>query len=151
MTYQGLLAAVEETEGEYGETRTMMKSKSTTVEDETSIKQLQEKIETSMSVVKTSSVVNKTSGSQKKPKFKTPRRDTTISPDSPAKSKAVNINGSGTAKSGNKPMQYYNCWGWGHRWRNCPTAVGNLDWRSLNRARLPPAKIEQGPNQSNKN
>ena len=57
-----------------------------------------------MCVVKTNNIANKPSGSQVKPKFKTPRRDTRISPESPAKSKAANVNGSGTTKSGNKPM-----------------------------------------------
>ena len=75
MTYQGLLAAFEEAEGEYGETRTTVKSKSAMVEDETSIKQLQEKIETLTSVVKTSNVVNKSTESPVKSKFKMPRRD----------------------------------------------------------------------------
>ena len=103
VTYHGLLAAVEETEGEYGETRTTVKSKSARVEDKASIKQLQEKILTS--VVKTSNIVNKTSGFPVKPKFKTPRKDTRILPDSPAKIKAAGVSGLGTTKSGNKPMQ----------------------------------------------
>ena len=94
-----------------------------------------------MSVVKTSNVMNKTSGSPAKPKFKTPGRDTRILPDSSVKSKVANVSGSGTTKPSNKPMQCYNCKGLGHGWRNFPTTAGNVDWRSLNWAKLPPAKM----------
>ena len=143
--------AVEETEGEYRDGRSVARSKSVTVEDETNITELKKKIENLVSVVKSSNVINKPQGSPAKSKFRTQKKDVGIPPNSPAKSKGASVNETGLIRNGNKPMQCYNCGGWGHGWQNCPTALGNVAWRSLNRAELPPMKMEQGQSQVPKN
>ena len=150
VNYQRLLAAVEETEGGYGDGRSVARSKSATVEDETNIAELKKKIENLASVVKSSNMINKPQGPLAKPKFRTPRKDVGVPPDSPAKSKGTGMNATGLIINGNKPMQCYNCGGWGYGWQHCPTALENIDCRSLNRAELPPMKMEQGPNQVTK-
>ena len=71
--------------------------------------------------------------------------------NSPKKTRGPGINAAGPYKPGQKPIQCYNCGGWGHGWRNCPTAMGNIDWRSLNRAELPQAEGESGPTQNQNN
>ena len=113
ITYQGLLAAVEETKSEYGESKSVARSKGATVGEGASISEMKEKIETLTLVVKSSNVMSKPPGSPAKPKFKTQKKDNTVPQNSPAKGKKNGPNGTGLAKSNNKPMQCYNCGGWG--------------------------------------
>ena len=153
MTYQALLKAIEETESEYGEGRATVRAKSATVADNTGIAELKDKIEALTTVVKNSNVVGmgtRPPGSLK-PKpgnfHKSQRKDGVISTNSPLKGKGPITSAAGPFKEGQKPMQCYNCGGWGHGWRNCPT-VGNMDWRSLNRAKPPPIGKAPVPNQT---
>ena len=55
-TYQALLAALEETENEYSEVRTAIRSKSTVVEGETGLTDLKKKIDTLTAIVKSSNI-----------------------------------------------------------------------------------------------
>ena len=48
-----------------------------------------------------------------------------------------------------KPIQCYNCGGWGHGWRECPS-MGNFNLRELSGAQVPPEIVEIGP-KSNEN
>ena len=137
--YQALQKAIEETESEYGEGRATAQAKSATVADETGIAELKEQIEALTTVVKSSNIIStgmKPPGSLK-PKHgnfhKFQWKDGMIPSNSPSKGKGPNTSAARPFKEEQKPIQCYNCGGWGHRWRNCPT-TGNVDWRSLNRA-----------------
>ena len=153
--YQVLLKAIKETESEYGEGRATAQAKSATVADETGIAELKDKIEALTTVVKSSNVISagmKPPGSPK-PKHrnfhKFQWKDGMIPPNSPSKGKGPITSAAGPFKEGQKLIQCYNCGGWGHGWRNCPT-TGNVDWRSLNRAEPPPTGSVLAPNQTPK-
>ena len=148
MTYQALLAALEETENEYCEVRTAIKSKSTVVEGETGITDLREKIEALMAVVKSSNIATKSAESPK-PKFRFQKKDGQSPSNSLVKGKGPGTTAAGPFKMGQNPIQCYNCGGWGHGWRNCPT-MGNVDWRSLNRAESPPTGSDSAPGPTTK-
>ena len=155
VTYQALLKAIEEMESEYGEGRATVRAKSATVAEDTGIAGLKEKIEARTTVVKSSNIVStgmKPLGSPK-PKHgnfhKFQQKDGTIPSNSPLKGKGPITSAAGPFKEGQKPIQCYNCGGWGHGWRNCPT-TGNVDWRSLNRAKPPLIGNVPAPNQTPK-
>ena len=153
--YQALLKAIEETESEYGEGRATVEAKSATVAEDTGIAELREKIEALTTVVKSSNVAStgtKPPGSPK-PKHrnfhKFQQKDGMIPSNSPLKGKGPITSATGPFTEGQKLIQCYNCGGWGHGWRNCPT-TGNVDWRSLNRAKPPPTGNVPAPNQTPK-
>ena len=153
VTYQALLKAIEERESEYGEGRATVRAKSATVADDTGIAELKDKIEALTTVVNNSNMVGmgmRPPGSPK-PKpgnfHKSQQKDGVIFTNSPSKGKGPVTSAAGPFKEGQKPMQYYNCGGSGHGWRNCPT-MGNVDWRSLNRAEPPPIGNALAPNQT---
>ena len=141
--YQVLLKAIEETESEYGEGRATAQAKSATVADETGIAELKDKIEALTTVVKSSNIISAGMKPPRSPKLKHrnfhkfQRKDGMIPSNSLSKGKGPIRSTAGPFKEGQKLIQCYNCGGWGHRWRNCPTTV-NMDWRSLNRADPPP-------------
>ena len=148
MTYQALLKAFEETESEYVEGKASIRAKAAAVMDETGIAELKDKIEALTTVVKSSNVVNagtKPPGSPK-PKYgnKFQQKNGTVSANSPSKGKGPTTSAAGPFKTGQKPIQCYNCEGWGHGWRNCPMK-GNVDWRSLSRAEPPPEGTAPAP------
>ena len=136
MTYQALLAALEETENDYSEVRTAIKGKSTVVEGETGLADLKEKIDALTAVVKSSNVTMRPT-EMPKLKFKFQRKNGQSPSNSPVKGKGPGTTAAGPFKMGQKPIICCNCGGWGHGWRNCST-TGNVDWRSLNRADPPP-------------
>ena len=125
VTYQALLATLEETENEYCEVRTAIKSKSTVVEGKTGITDLREKIEDLTAVVKSSNIAMK-SAKPPKSKFRFQKKDGQSPSNSPVKGKGLGTTAAGSFKMGQKPIQCYNCGAWGHGWRNCPT-TGNVD------------------------
>ena len=51
-------------------------------------------------------------------------------PPSPYKGKGPAATAAGPFRPGQRPLQCYQCGGWGHTWRQCATP-GGLDWRSL--------------------
>ena len=61
MIYQVLLAAIEETESEYGEVKTSIKTKSAVVEGEVGIMELKEKIKALTAAVKSNNIAMKLS------------------------------------------------------------------------------------------
>ena len=143
VTYQVLLAAIEETESEYNEVKTSIKTKNAVVEGEVGITELKEKIEALTTVVKSSNIATKTPGSPK-PKFRFQKKIWTESFKQPGKRKRARYYICRAIQTRAKPIQCYNCGGWGHGWRNCPT-MGNVDWRSLNRAEPPPTRSVLAP------
>ena len=153
--YQVLLKAIKETESEYGEGRATAQAKSATVADETGIVELKDKIEALTTVVKSSNVISAGTKPQGSPKpkhgnfHKFQWKDGMIPPNSPSKGKGPITSAAGPFKEGQKLIQCYNCGGWGHGWRNCPT-TGNVDWRSLNRVEPPPTGSVLAPNQTPK-
>ena len=153
--YQALLKAIEETKSEYMKGRATIKAKSATVSDETGITELKDKIEALTTVVKSSNVIGtgaKPPGSPK-PKYGNPhkfqRKDGMVPTNSPSKGKGPSSSAAGSFKARQKPMQCYNCGGWRHGWRSCPT-MGNIDWRSLSRAEPAPTGNIPAPNQTPK-
>ena len=155
VTYQVLLKAIEETESKYGEGRATARAKSATAADETGIVELKDKIEALTTVMKSSNIISagtKPPGSPK-PKHgnfhKFQWKDGTIPSNSPSIGKGPNTSAAGPFKEGQRLIQCYNCGGRGHGWRNCPT-TGNVDWRSLNRAKPPPTGNILAPNQTPK-
>ena len=146
--YQVLLKAIKETESEYGEGRAMTQAKSAT-----GIAELKDKIEALTTVVRSSNVISagmKPPGSLKlkhRNFHKFQWKDGMIPSNSLLKSKGSLTSAAGPFKEGQKLIQCYNCGGWGHGWRNCPT-TGNVDWRSLNRAKPPPTGNILAPNQT---
>ena len=148
VTYLALLAALEDTENEYCEVRTAIKSKSTVVEGETGITDLREKIEALTTVVKSSNIATKSAESPKL-KFRFQKKDGQSPSNSPAKGRGPGTTAAGPFKMGQKPIQFYNCRGWGNGWRNCPT-TGNVDWSSLNRAKALPTGSDSAPGTTTK-
>ena len=74
-------------------------------------------------------------------------KDKSKKPASPYKGQGPTTSVAGPFKNGQKPYQCYNCGGWGHSYRQCPSQ-GGIDWRSLSRAELPP-KEEKGSKANN--
>ena len=148
MTYQALLKALEETESEYVEGKANIRAKAAAVMDENSIAELKDKIEVLTMVVKSGNVVNTRTKPPGLPKPKSGNRylqkNGAVSTNSPTKGKGPTTSAAGPFKMGQKPIQCYNCGGWGHGWMNCPTK-GNVDWRSLNRAEPPPEGTAPAP------
>ena len=152
---QALLKAIEETESEYGEGRATARAKSAIVVDETGIEELKDKIEALTTKVKSSNVLGAGTKPPRSPKqnhrnfHKFQQKDGMIPSNILSKGKGPITSTTGPFKEGQKLIQCYNCGGWGHRWRNCPT-MGNMDWRSLNRANPPPTRNVLAPNQTPK-
>ena len=145
VNYRSLLEATEEAEDEVREAR--VRAKSTAAEDD-GIKDLRDIIETLMSVMKSGTYQN---GGMKQ---NTPQKPTTPNKfqkkfqdngqGSPKKSNGPATSSAGPFKLGQKPYQCYKSGGWGHGFRNCST-LGNVDWRSLSRAKIPPETGTPGP------
>ena len=143
--YRCLLEAIEEAEDEVWEAK--FKSKTAAVEN-AGIHDLKEKIDTLTTVIKSSSFQ---SGGQKPhstqkcatpSKFQKKHRDS--NPGTPKKSTGPVTSSAGSFTPRWKPYQCYKCGGWRHGFRNCPTP-GNIDWRSLSRAEIPPESETPGP------
>ena len=74
-------------------------------------------------------------------------KDRNKKPASPYKGQGPTTSAARPFKNGQKPYQCYNCGGWGHNYRQCPSQ-GGIDWRSLSRAELPPQE-EKGSKADN--
>ena len=148
VTYQAFLAALEETENEYSEVRTAIKSKSTVVEGETGLTDLKEKIDALTAIVKSSNITTRPM-EMPKPKFKFQKRNGQSPSNSLKKGKGPGTTATGPFKMGQKPIQCYNCGGWGHGWRNYST-IRNVDWRSLYRTEPPPTGSNLAPGPTTK-
>ena len=122
MTYQALLKAIEEMESEYREGRTTVRAKSATIAENTGIAELKEKIEALTTVVKSNNVVSTGTKPPRSPKpkhgsfHKFQQKDGTIPSNSPSKGKGPITSAAGPFKEGQKPIQCYNCSGWGYGW-----------------------------------
>ena len=103
MTYQALLAALQETENEYFEVRAAVKSKSTVVEEETGITDLREKIEALTTVVKSSNIAMKSAESPKL-KFRFQKKDGQSPSNSLVKGRGPGTTAAGPFKMGQNPF-----------------------------------------------
>ena len=74
-------------------------------------------------------------------------KDKSKKPANPYKGQGPTTSVAGSFRNGQKPYQCYNCGGWGHSYRQCPSQ-GGIDWRSLSGAELPP-KEEKGSKANN--
>ena len=109
--------------------------------EDNGIKDLRDRIETLTSVMKCGTYQNR-GLKQNQPqnptmpnKLQKKLRDN--GQGSPKKSNRLVTSALGPFKPGQKPYQCYKCGGWGNSFRNCPI-LGNIDWRSLSRAKIPP-------------
>ena len=124
----------------------------TTLEDG-GIKDLKQKIDQLTRVVKSSTFVGTkpkkgNAGITSVTSGQYTGKDKSKKPASPYKGQGPTTSVAGPFKNGQKPYQYYNCGGWGHSYRQCPSQ-GGINWRSLSRAELPP-KEEKGSKANNK-
>ena len=132
---------------------TSLKVKSTVATTEDGgIKDLKQKIDQLTTVVKSSTF------GEAKPKQGNPGvtniasrqytgKDKSKKSASPYKGQGPTTPVAGPFRNGQKPYQCYNCGGWGHSYRQCPSQ-GGIDWRSLSGAELPP-KEEKGSKANN--
>ena len=65
-------------------------------------------------------------------------------PNTLLKGKGLGTPATGPSKGIWKPLQCYNCGGWGHGWRECPSK-GNYNWRELSGAQEPPETLDISP------
>ena len=70
-------------------------------------------------------------------------------PSLPFKRKGPATTAVGPFKDRSRPYQCYTCGGWGHSWHQCPS-LGGLDWRGLNRSKVPPKSQEKDPKNQKK-
>ena len=117
-------------------------------EGETGLTDLKEKIDTLTAIVKSSNITTKPT-EMPKLKFKFQKRNGQSPSNSLVKGKGPGTTAAGPFKMGQKTIQCYNCGGRGHGWRNCST-MGNVDWRSLNRAEPPPTGSDSAPGPTTK-
>ena len=156
MTYDELLNETLDTEQEkFTKVKsTSLKIKSAVAtSEEGGIKDLKQKIDQLTTVIKSSTfagtkpkkgnagITNVTNGQYT-------GKDRNQKPASPYKGQGPTTSAAGPFKNGQKPYQCYNCGGWGHSYRQCPSQ-GGIDWMSLSGAELPP-KEEKGSKTNNK-
>ena len=103
VTYQVLLAAMEEIKSEYGDIKSTARSKSATMQKE-GIKDLKEWIEALTTVMKSSGVSGKL-GSPAKNRYKFQQNNGTSTTNSLKKTKGPGISAAGPYKLGQKPIQ----------------------------------------------
>ena len=124
---------------------TSLKVKSAVVEEEqTGIQELRKKIDALTKVVKSSTMngarLKQNNGGTTPPKTKDGRGNE----GNGYKERDPATTSAGPFKPGQKPFQCYHCGGWDHSYKHCPSQ-GGIDWRTLNRARVPPSP-DKGPN-----
>ena len=135
-SYEDLLEASQEAEGEWMENKsTRVKTMSTTESD--GLKALKEQISSLANAITASQSLTKgwgpkANGSQKG------KRDQ----DGKPKTKGPDTGANGPFHEGQKPIQCFKCGGWGHTAWVCPSQ-GNQDWRNLNGVDAP--LVQAGP------
>ena len=142
-TYEDLLVATREAETEWTENKSVC-LRSTTLSDDKGLKDLQKEI-----LALTTTLKSATFQGAKPKKAGTTGEKQAVKGKSPVKTKEIpKIKGPQTSSAGpfaitERPIQCFKCGGWGHGWRSCPSQ-GNINWRQLSRASLPPK--DKGPN-----
>ena len=142
-TYEDLLVATREAETEWTENKSVH-LRSTTLSDNKGLKDLQKEI-----VALTATLKSATFQGAKPKKAGTTGEKQAVKGKSLVKTKEnPKIKGPQTSSAGpfaitERPIQCFKCGGWGHGWRSCPSQ-GNINWRELSRASLPPK--DEGPN-----
>ena len=158
MTYEGLLSATREAETEWTESKVSARAKGANVKEhkEEETAELKSKIDSLTAILKSSTFrTNKPQGGGNvypgKSAQKGGQGKRKSTPNTPLKGKGPGPgpgnSAAGQFKGSQKSIQYYNCGGWGHWWRECPSK-GNFNWRELSRAQAPPAAVSTGPNKN---
>ena len=135
ITYEDLLSATREAEMEWTESKISVIVKSASVEEQRQegVTELQSKIDSLTTILKSSMLaIGKPEGKEKKEQGKTMQkggqRKSKSTPTTLMKGKGSGTPTTGLSKGNQKPIQCYNCRGWGHGWRECPLK-GNFNWR----------------------
>ena len=141
VAYEEFLAAVYEAETEGSEGKVLnVKAKAMTVKmvvdtkEPTDLQDLKQQIESLTMIMKNAAMGNaksKVGEGVSSPKKKELFRNSSqkVFQGSPRKGRVV-------PKPGKKPIKCYQCNGWSHGWRECPT-LENLNWRELVGAVVP--------------
>ena len=124
--YEEFLAAVYEAETEGSEDKVLnVKAKAMTVEkiinsmEQNELKDLRQQIESLTTIMKSVTIGNVKSKAVEG--ISSPRKKEMLK-NSPQKGiQGSPKKGKGPLISGQKPIKHYNCDGWGHGWRECPT------------------------------
>ena len=134
--------------------KSLSELKSASVEErrEEGATELQSKIDSLTAILKSSTLaIGKPEGKEKKDQGKTMqkggKRKSKSTPTTPIKGKGLGTPTMCPSKGNGKPIQCYNCGGWGHGWTECPSK-GNFNWRELSGAQVPPDIVEIGPKSS---
>ena len=147
VSYEEFLAAVYEAENEGTENKLLnVKAKAMTVEkvidgkERSELKDLKQ-IESLSTIMKSATI-----GSVKlkgREGVSSPRKKELFG-NSPQKGiQGSPMKGEISPRSGQKPLQCFQCEGWGHGWWECPT-LENLNWRELVGAVVPPSPGSPG-------
>ena len=135
-TYEQLLASTKEAEAEWLEHKTI-RSKATTASQADPGRKEREELKSRID--KLTAELNKR---EKERQWKKKRTPTNSPRDSP-NSKGPGVTAAGPFREGRRPLQCYNCGGWGHMKRECSTQ-GNVNWEELNRVEPTPS-VQEDP------
>ena len=107
---------------------------------------MKNKIGSLIAILKSSTLgISKPEGKEKKEQEKTKQKGrqqkSKSTPNTPMTGKGPGTPATGASKGNQKPIQCYNCGGWGHGWRECPSK-GNFNWRELSGVQVPPEIVE---------
>ena len=124
MTYEGLLSATHEAETEWTESKVSARVKGANVKEhkEEKTAELKSKIHSLTAILKSSTFrTNKPQGKGKVCQGKSAQiggqGKSKSTSNTPLKGKGRGTSAAGKFKGSQKPIQHYNCWGWGHGWR----------------------------------
>ena len=141
-TYEELLDAAKEAELEFTESKgasARLKAMGVADKNEHSkIQELNNRIENLTATLKANNVKSKSTSAPCSPAKKSNGGGGT------QKTKGPEITSHGPFRQGKRPLQCYQCRGWGHGWRECPSP-GNIDWRRL-KGDEPPPEGKEAPN-----
>ena len=151
MTYKGLLSATHEAETKWTQSKVPAMVKGANVKEckEEGTTKLKSKIDSLTAILKASNFrTNKLQGGEKvvqgKPAQKGWQGKSKSIHNTPLKRKGPGTSAAGPFKGNWKPIQCYNCGGWGHRWRECPSNR-DFNWRELSRAQASAAAVSTSP------
>ena len=149
--YEDLLSATHEAGREWTESKVSARFKGVNVEEhrEEGTTELKSKIYLLTAILRSSNFrVSRPQEKEKAGQGKTTQKSgqgkSKSIPSTPLKGKGPGTPAVGQCKGSQKPIQCYNCGGWGHGWRECPSK-GNFNWRELSGAQVPLETLNIGP------